>query len=102
MSINYTGSSNAMEVEAACRLRQRSEDHHDLRYTGFLSDCDSKAHKAVCDLDIYPEFILKEECINHVHKRMVRKERADRWVKQRQQLATQEVSEGTTYAAGEF
>ena len=32
----------------------------------------------------------------------VRKERADRWVKQRQQLATQEASEGTTYAAGEF
>ena len=30
----------------------------------------------------------------------VRKERADRWVKQRQQLATQEASEGTTYAAG--
>ena len=69
-SINYTGSSNAMEVEAACRLWQRSEDQHDLRYTGFLSDGDSKAHKAVCDLDIYPEPILKEECINHVHKRM--------------------------------
>ena len=30
----------------------------------------------------------------------VRKEHADRWVKQRQQLATQEASEGTTYAAG--
>ena len=24
----------------------------------------------LCDLDIYPEPILKEECINHVHKRM--------------------------------
>ena len=32
----------------------------------------------------------------------VRKERADRWVKQRQQLATQEASEGTTYAQESF
>ena len=69
-AINYTGTSNAMEVEAARRLWQRSEDRHGVRYTGFLSDGDSKAHKAVCDLDIYPEPILKEECINHVHKRM--------------------------------
>ena len=69
-AINYTGTSNAMEVEAARRLWQRSEDRHGLRYTGFLSDGDSKAHKAVCDLDIYPEPILKEEFINHVHKRM--------------------------------
>ena len=69
-AINYIGSSNAMEVEAARRLWQRSEDRHGLRYTGFLSDGDSKAHRAVCDMDIYPEPILKEECINHVHKRM--------------------------------
>ena len=33
-------------------------------------DGDSRAHKAMCDLDIYTESILKEECINHVHKRM--------------------------------
>ena len=69
-AINYQGSSNAMEVEAAVRLWQRSEERHGLLYTGFLSDGDSKAHKAVSDLNIYTEPIVKEECINHVHKRM--------------------------------
>ena len=39
-----------------------------LRYTGFLSDGDSKAFKAVSDLNIYDEPIVKEECVNHVHK----------------------------------
>ena len=39
-AINYDGSSNAMEVEAARRLWSRSEARHQLRYTGFLSDGD--------------------------------------------------------------
>ena len=69
-AINYDGSSNAMEVEAARRLWSRSEARHQLQYTGFLSDGDSKAHKAVTELDLYPEPIVKEECINHAHKRM--------------------------------
>ena len=60
--INYDGSSNAME--AARRLWSRSEARHQLWYTGFLSDGDSKAHKAVTELDLYPEPIVKEECIN--------------------------------------
>ena len=68
-AINYVGSSNAMEMEAACRLWSRSEVLG-LRYTGFLSDGDSKAFKAVSDLNIYEEPIVKEECVNHVHKRM--------------------------------
>ena len=41
-------------------LWTRSEARHQLRYTGFLSDGDSKAHK--------PEPIVKEGCINHAHK----------------------------------
>ena len=68
-SINYTGSSNAMELVSACRLWQCSEDQHGLRYTG-LSDGDSKAYKAVYDLDIYHESTLKEKGINHVHIKM--------------------------------
>ena len=68
-AINYTGSSGAMEVEAACRLWRRSEARG-LRYTGFLSDGDSKAYNAVVKLDVYDVPIVKEECVNHVHKRM--------------------------------
>ena len=59
-AINYDGSSNAMEVEAARRLWSRSEARHQLRYTGFLSDGDSKAHKAVTELELYPEPIVKK------------------------------------------
>ena len=66
-AINYVG--NAMEMEAACRLWSRSEVLG-LRYTGFLSDGDSKAFKAVFNLNIYDESIVKEECVNQVHKGM--------------------------------
>ena len=68
-AINYVGSSNAMEMEAASRLWSHSEVLG-LSYAGFLSDGDSKAFKAVSDLNIYNEPIVKEECVNHVHKRM--------------------------------
>ena len=43
-----------MEVEAARRLWSRYEARHQLWYTGFLSDGDSKAHKAVTELELYP------------------------------------------------
>ena len=69
-AINYTGTSNGMEVEAARRLWSRSEERHGLRYTGFLSDGDSKAHKAVVEMKVYEEDIQKQECVNHIHKRM--------------------------------
>ena len=65
----YTESSGDMEVEAACRLWSHSEARG-LRYTGFLSDGDSKAYTAVVKLDVYDVPIVKEECVNHVHKRM--------------------------------
>ena len=71
-SINYHGSSNAMEVEAAKRLWSRSVARHNLTYTGMLGDGDSKAHRAVVVMEPYgPEIdIVKEECLNHAHKRM--------------------------------
>ena len=50
-----------MEVEAACILGSRSEARG-LRYTGFLSDRDSKAYNDVVKLDVYDVPIVKEEC----------------------------------------
>ena len=68
---NYEGSSNAMEVEAACRLWSRSLEKHGLRYTGFLGDGDSKAYDSVVSLDVYHGIpVEREECVNHAHKRM--------------------------------
>lgn len=67
---NFTGSSNAMEVGAAGILFSRSQDLHKLQYTTMLSDGDSKAFLHVSKLDLYDKAIVKEDCINHVAKRV--------------------------------
>ena len=71
-SVNYHGSSNAMEVEAAKRLWERSVRNYGLMYTGMLGDGDSKAYQAVVEIEPYgPDIpIVQEECVNHAHKRM--------------------------------
>ncbi|GFO17367.1 hypothetical protein PoB_004387200 [Plakobranchus ocellatus] len=66
--INYASTSGNMEVVAAELLWARSVDNHWLRYTSMLSDGDAKAFVKVQQLGIYP--VTKEECINHVSKRM--------------------------------
>ena len=70
-NINYVGNSGAMEVEAAEILWSRSMEKHNFRYTTVLSDGDSRTYKRLCDLDVYDGIpITKEECVNHVGKRM--------------------------------
>ncbi|XP_075736299.1 uncharacterized protein LOC119161920 [Rhipicephalus microplus] len=69
---NCDCSSHAMEAEAAVRIWQRTVDYETpLRFTIFLSDGDSKAYNGVCDANVYPDTpIEKEECTNHVAKRL--------------------------------
>ena len=69
---NFTGTAGAMEVECAKRIWERSIDRNQFRYVTFLSDGDSKAFDAVSALNIYgnDRLIQKEDCINHVAKRM--------------------------------
>ncbi|XDV25581.1 hypothetical protein PO909_029478 [Leuciscus waleckii] len=68
---NFSGSSKAMEQEAAKRMWARSVSQHQLRYTEMLSDGDSAAFKEVVALNPYPGHeIVKLECINHAQKRM--------------------------------
>lgn len=69
---NYSGASGGMEAEAAEQLWSRSLDRHGFRYTTLLSDGDAKTHKHLCSLKVYGEDteIIKEECINHVAKRL--------------------------------
>ena len=71
-SVNYHGSSNAMEVEAAKRLWERSVRNYGLMYTWMLGVGDSKAYQAVVEMEPYgPDSpIVLEECVNHAHKRM--------------------------------
>lgn len=69
--INYRGSSPAMEVAAADYLWKRSLEYN-FRYTTVVSDGDSKVFSHLKGMDIYGEHveIVKEECINHVSKRL--------------------------------
>lgn len=70
-SINHTGSSGAMEMEAAYKIWCRSEKLG-FRYTTILSDGDSKTFNYLNDKKVYGSDILikKEECVNHVSKRL--------------------------------
>ena len=69
---NFDGTSNAMEVECAVRLWRRSIEKLKLRYTVMLCDGDSKAYDKISEMEIYgrEKQVAKEECINHVSKRM--------------------------------
>lgn len=68
---NFEGSSPAMEVEAAERLWRRSEKAG-FRYTSVISDGDSKTFDHLVSLKIYGDKvpIEKQECVNHVAKRL--------------------------------
>ncbi|KAG0718304.1 hypothetical protein GWK47_052685 [Chionoecetes opilio] len=70
---NFDGTPAAMEAEAAVKLWPRSTNHN-FRYVTFVSDRDSSAYNAVCALNDgrgpYDVPVQKEECINHVAKRL--------------------------------
>lgn len=69
---NTECSSHAMETEAALRIWRRTPSYETpLRLTKFLSDGDSKAYTAVAEAKVYGELVVdKEECTNHVAKRL--------------------------------
>ncbi|RUS68925.1 hypothetical protein EGW08_023314 [Elysia chlorotica] len=66
---NFDGSSNAMEAEAAVAIFRRSVTNRGLVYSKMLCDGDAKAHQKV-NHNIYDFEVLKEDCINHISKRM--------------------------------
>lgn len=70
---NFDGKSGAMEVEGALRLWRRSEQRG-YRYTTFIGDGDCAAYNAVSALNNgrgpYTTPVVKEECVNHVAKRI--------------------------------
>jgi hypothetical protein len=64
---NFDGKAGAMEKAAAEKLWAQSEGRG-YRYSTFVGDGDSSAFNAVKALDLYP--VVKEECVNHVSKRL--------------------------------
>ncbi|GFW72868.1 uncharacterized protein TNCV_1267111 [Trichonephila clavipes] len=71
-SENYVGSSNAMEVKAAEILWKRSIKNCGMRYEHLVRWCDAKTYQHLSSLNVYGSCIkiAKEECINHVAKRL--------------------------------
>ncbi|XP_075732280.1 uncharacterized protein LOC119186949 [Rhipicephalus microplus] len=68
---NTNSKAGQMEVEAALILFQRSLERHGLRYTTMLSGGDSRTFCAIQDAKLYGYIdVQKEDCINHVQKRM--------------------------------
>lgn len=71
-SKNFTGSSNAMEMAAAEILWKRSVSTCGMRYVSILSDGDAKTYQYLLGMNVYGREIKinKEECLNHVAKRL--------------------------------
>ena len=68
---NFSGSSQAMEPEAARIIWSRSVEKHQLCYSTFIGDGDSKSYRQVVNMDPYPLVAIhKEECLAHVSKRV--------------------------------
>ena len=66
---NYNGSANSMEVGSAKIIFARSKTNH-LLYENILCDGDAKTVASLNEMDPYGFPILKEDCANHVAKRM--------------------------------
>ena len=67
---NYNGSSASMEAQGAVDIFGRSVEKHNLRYTTFIGDGDSKAYFLVKDMYGEDHEVKKIDCVGHVHKRM--------------------------------
>ena len=55
-SINHTGSAGAMEVEGLKKIFHRSERLHNLRYTFYIGDGDTKSFDEISKSDPYPGY----------------------------------------------
>lgn len=68
---NFDGKAGAMEAEGAIRIWGRSIVRNKMRYVKFVGDGDSSAFRAVTNLQPYGDTnVTKEECVNHVSKRL--------------------------------
>ena len=68
---NFHGSSGKMDPVGCKKIFERSIDKHSLRYSEFLGDGDSKAHKELVAEEVYGDIpVTKLECVGHIQKRM--------------------------------
>ena len=69
-SVNFEGSSGAMESEGALIMWKRSVQDLQLQYSCYISDGDSKTHNLLTANNPYTVPIEKHDCVGHVQKRM--------------------------------
>lgn len=71
-SINHTGSSGKMEVDAIVQMSLRSIEKHGVKYLTYVGDGDSKTFNGILKSEPYGEGepVIKKECVGHVEKRM--------------------------------
>ena len=69
---NHTGSAGKMEVDGIIEMFTRSEELHDVKYTNYIGDGDTKTFKSLLEIQPYGEelIVTKKECVGHVKKRM--------------------------------
>ncbi|GFS82411.1 uncharacterized protein TNCV_1212931 [Trichonephila clavipes] len=69
---NYSGSAGKMEVDGMLRIFNRSEKLHNLKYSKYIGDGDTKTFNALSENKPYGDdhLIQKIECVAHVQKRM--------------------------------
>lgn len=60
-----------MDASGLLAIFQRSVDNYSVRYTEFLGDGDSKAHRLIVEEAVYGnKEVTKLECVGHVQKRL--------------------------------
>ncbi|GFU13707.1 uncharacterized protein TNCV_939341 [Trichonephila clavipes] len=69
---NYFGSAGKMEVDGMLRIFNRSEKLHNLKYSNYIGDGDTKTFNALSENKPYGDdhLIQKIKCVGHVQKRM--------------------------------
>ncbi|GFX50751.1 uncharacterized protein TNCV_2723352 [Trichonephila clavipes] len=69
---NYSGSAGKMEVDGMLRIFNRSEKLHNLKYSNYIGDGDTKTFNALSENKPYGDdyLIQKIECVGYVQMRM--------------------------------
>lgn len=57
---NHEGSSGLMEINAVCEMFQRSESLHNLKYTSYIEDGDSKPYTGIVNSSPYGNSIVQK------------------------------------------
>jgi len=71
-SLNHSGSSGKMEIDAIIEMYFRSVEKHGVKYLTYIGDGDSKTFKGILNANPYTgeKRVVKKECVGHVEKRM--------------------------------